>query len=103
MILRENITLLIGGGHDDNGNSVPPTEHPTYAELSPLTAEESFSAGRDPSSVSYRMVFVWPDVLPASTAVTWRGTTYSFVGPSMLYTVLGRVHHQEAIVTSATG
>lgn len=103
MILREAITLLIGGGFDSGGNPVEPTEHDAWAELTPLTTEESFSAGRDPSAVSYRMVFTWPEVLSTSTVVVWRGTSYDFVGPSMLHTVGGQLHHQEAIVTRATG
>lgn len=103
MILREAATLKIGGGYDENGQWHAGTDTPIRAEFAPLTAEESAALGRTPSSVSYRMVFGWPDVLPAATAVVWRGLQYQFVGPSMLCTVAGRLHHQEAIVTRATG
>jgi hypothetical protein len=49
------------------------------------------------------MTFLWPTVLPTSTTVTWRTKVYNFVGPSMQHTIQGRLHHQEAIVTRATG
>lgn len=103
MILREPVTLKIGGGLDGNGNPIPVVDVPSYAELTPLTPEESFSAGRSPSSVSYRMVFVHPDVLKAATKVDWRGKTYDLVGPSMQCTANGELHHQECVVSRTTG
>jgi hypothetical protein len=103
MILREAATLRTGGGTDSNGNPIPTVDNPIRAEFTPLTAEESQALGRTPSSVSYRMIFVWPTVLAAATAVTWRGKLYAFVGPSMLHTIRGQLHHQEAIITRATG
>jgi hypothetical protein len=103
VLLREAAVLNTGGGLDGNGNPIPAVNTPIRAEFAPLTAEESFSAGRNPSSVSYRMTFLWPTVLPTSTTVTWRTKVYNFVGPSMQHTIQGRLHHQEAIVTRATG
>lgn len=103
MLLREPAVLKTGGGFDGNGDPIPTVDNPIRAEFAPLTAEESHDVGRDPSAVSYRMTFRWPDVLGASTKVQWRGTEYEFVGPSMQYTAVGRLHHQEAIITSATG
>ncbi len=103
MILREHATLRTGGGYDENGGYIPPVDNPIRAEFTPLTAEESADTGRTPSSVSYRMTFRWPDVLPAATAVAWRGKQYAFVGPSMMLSVRGQLHHQEAIITRATG
>lgn len=103
MILREPATLRTGGGMDSNGDPLPYVDHPVRAEFAPLTAEEAYAAGRNPSSVSYRMIFRYPTVLPSTTAVVWRGEQYQFVGPSMQHTATGRLHHQEAIVTSATG
>jgi len=39
------------------------------------------------------MIFVWPTMLPAATAVMWRDKLYQFVGPSTLFTVRGELHH----------
>jgi SPP1 family predicted phage head-tail adaptor len=103
MLLREDAVLRTGGGTDSNGNPIPAVDVAIRAEFAPLTAEESYSAGRTPSSVSYRMVFMWPDQLKAATAVTWRGKLYQFVGPSMLHTIRGQVHHQEAVISRTTG
>lgn len=103
MLLREAASLLTGGGYDENGGWIPPVDNPIRAEFAPLTAEESAAVGRTPSAVSYRMTFRWPDVLSAATSVSWRGMQYQFVGPSMMLTVAGRLHHQEAVITRATG
>jgi hypothetical protein len=103
MLLREPAVLRTGGGTDSDGNPIPTIDDPIRAEFAPLTAEESFAAGRSPSSVSYRMIFVWPTVLSAATAVMWRGKLYQFVGPSMQFTVRGQLHHQEAVITRAAG
>jgi hypothetical protein len=103
VLLREPATLHTGGGFDSDGNPLPTTDTAIRAEFAPLTAEESFSAGRSPSSVTYRMIFTYPTVLPTATTVTWRAKEYDFVGPSMQHTIQGRLHHQEAIVTRATG
>jgi len=103
VLLREKAILRTGGGRDSSGQPLPYVDVPTRAEFAPLSAEESLALGRNASSVSYRMVFRYPDVLPAAAAVSWRGRQYNLVGPSMMYTVNGRVHHQEAIVTRATG
>jgi len=103
MLLREPATLRTGDYYDENSQWHPGVDMPIRAEFAPLTAEESADTGRTPSAVSYRMVFLWPDVLPAATAVAWRDKLYTFVGPSMMLTVAGRLHHQEAIITRATG
>ena len=103
MLLREAATLRTGGGYDENGAYIPPVDNPIRAEFAPLTAQESADVGRDPSAVSYRRTFQWPTVLDAATAVVWRGKQYQFVGPSMMLTARGQVHHQEAIITRATG
>lgn len=103
MILRESVTLKLGGGMDGNGDPLPYVNHPIRAEFAPLTAEEAYSLDRTPSSVSYRIIFRWPDVVGSGTAVVWRGKQYEFVGPSMQHTANGRLHHQEAIISRATG
>jgi hypothetical protein len=103
MLLREAAVLQTGGGRDDNGAIIPTVDNPIRAEFTPLTAEESAALGRTPSSVTYRMIFQWPEQLKAATAVTWRGKVYQFVGPSMIYSVHWRVHHQEAIISRTTG
>jgi Phage head-tail joining protein len=103
MLLREPAVLRTGGGTDSDGNPIATVDDAIRAEFASLTAEESFAAGRSPSSVSYRMIFVWPTMLSAATAVMWRGKLYQFVGPSMQFTVQGQLHHQEAVITRAAG
>jgi hypothetical protein len=103
MLLRERVILRTGGGRDDSGEPRPYVDVPTRAEFAPVSAEEALALGRNASSVSYRMTFRYPDVLPAAAAVTWRGKQYNLVGPSMQYTVRGRLHHQEAVITRSTG
>ena len=73
-------------------------------EITPLTAEESAAVGRNSSSVTYRAI-IEPAVgdLAASARFTWRGRSYSAIGPSMCHTALGRIHHYEIFIGISAG
>lgn len=95
MILREHLTLMVAGQ----------AVH-TYGEVMPLRTDESYEAGRTPSSVNYRVIL--PPLNPAETphssdTVIWYGSDYDIVGPAMKHTANGKLHHLELLITRATG
>lgn len=99
--LREPIIIRVGVEYPGTPNGTEMFS--ARAAIWPLSSTEAAERGRDPSSVSYRAIIAWPDVLPASTDVEWRGQRYRMVGPSMQHTKNGVLHHQEIIITRATG
>lgn len=106
MILRESVSLGLGGGHDEDGKVIPPRQAAYLAEVSALSAEESSARGREPSSVAYRVTLPRlrsGDVLTAASSITWRGIVFGVVGPPMVHTVASRVHHIEVVMASSTG
>lgn len=106
MLLREKVILTFGGGRDEDGVVIPPRNVTYRADVAPLSSQESYERGRNPSSVSYRVTLgrlKTGDELDAGSTVFWRGSTYQVLGPPEQFTVNGRAHHVECIITRATG
>ena len=106
MIYREQITLSIGGGRNEDGQVIPPRNVNYRADVAALTSTEMQERGRNPSSVAYRVTLprLKPgDEITSTTTIRWRGVTYQVLGKPMQYTIAGRLHHIEAIAIHATG
>ena len=106
MILREKVQLGVDGYRDDDGKWIPPVLHDYLAEVAPISAEEQVARGRESSAVSYRVTL--PRLrtgheITATTTIVWRGITFDVVGAPTLFTVAGRLHHLEVVVSAASG
>lgn len=106
MILREKVTIGFDGGRDEDGGWIPPRNANYLAEVEAVSAEESAALGREPSSLTYKVLLPrmrTGDTLTASSTITWRGITFQVVGQPMLHTVAGRLHHIEVTMSNNTG
>ena len=71
------------------------------ADIRRLTAEEMVAFKQElAESVTYRAIFAYDrPPLPPTTVAFWRGQEYTLIGPSMLATRHGQIHHHEAIMS----
>ena len=79
MILREKVTIGFDGGRDEDGGWIPPRNANYLAEVEAVSAEESAALGREPSSLTYKVLLPrmrTGDTLTASSTITWRGTRH---------------------------
>ena len=80
-----------------------------HSDRRALTAEESSASGRSPSSVSYRMIFVWPNDFRVADHAVGDGCDVARQAVPVrrsldaVLTVRGQLHHKEAVITRAAG
>ena len=101
MILRDRVYIVSGGGRDEWGEYIPPTEEGPYpAVVEPVRSEETQIPGANLVTGYYRLT-IGPDPgsrLTYTGQVKWLGRTMSVQGDVEPHTVNGRVHHYEALL-----
>lgn len=102
LLLKDTVTLKIGGGRDENDDPIPAQNIPVRAEVIPISGDEQALRGRMTTSVEYRVV-VTDKRAELATQVVWRGVTYTAQGKWMVYRVGGRTHHLEVVIRVGTG
>ncbi|WP_338892543.1 hypothetical protein [Rhodococcus sovatensis] len=102
LLLRDTVTLKIGGGMDENDDPIPAQNLPVRAEVIPISGDEQAARGRMMTSVEYRLL-VADKRIETVTQATWRGLVYTFQGKVMAYRIGGRVHHYEVVMRTGTG
>ena len=92
MILREKVTIDIGGQSVD-----------TYAEVIPLTTTQSAEIqGWSSAMVNYRIILpplAQQDIPQSTDSIRWNGTVYQMLGPCMRHHINGKLHHLEAFIS----
>lgn len=102
LLLRDSITVKIGGGRDENDDPIPHQTLTMRAEVLPVSGEEQAQRGRMATSVECRFLVTDPRAEGTLTLV-WRGETYTCQGKWQVYRIGGRTHHLEVIARFGTG
>lgn len=102
LMLRDKVTLRIGGGRDENDDPIPATNVVIAAEVTPISGEEQAQRGRMSTSVECRFVVTDPRAW-GTTSVTYRGDEYTCQGKWQRFVVGGRLHHLEVVGRFGTG
>ena len=102
LLLRDTVSLRIGGGYDEDGDPLPVQNVPIRAEVVPVSGETQALRGRDPTLTTYRLVVTDPRIEQV-TKVVWRTQTYTLEGTPMPYKVNGRTHHYEVVMSRGAG
>ena len=102
LMLRDTVTLIVGGGTDENGDPVAGQNLVVPAEVIPISGDEQALRGRLVTSVEYRLV-VTDKRVENATKATWRAATYTFQGKPMVFRIAGRAHHYEVVMRVGTG
>ena len=102
LLLRDSVTLKIGGGRDENDDPIPATNVPIRAAVIPISGDTQAMRGRSTTLTTYRLVVADPRIEQVTT-VLWRGKTYTLEGLPMPYRVGGRHHHYEGLMSLGQG
>ena len=98
LLLRDTVTLRIGGGRDENDDPIPAQDVP----IIPISGTEQAQRGRSTTLTTYRLV-VTDARIEQVTTVIWRTKTYTLEGLPMPYRVGGRHHHYEVLMSLGQG
>jgi hypothetical protein len=105
MIYHDTISLMLGGGEDDDGNPLPTVAVPYRADVWPISAEDRQAFGQTAASAAYRVAM--PPLrtghkVTTATKVQWNDLEYDVLGPPMVNTVNGRARHIELLLKRST-
>ena len=102
LLLRDTVTLKIGGGRDENDDPIPARDVPIRASVVPISGQEQAERGRSTTLTTYRLI-VTDARIESVTTVVWRTKTYTLEGLPMPYRVGGRTHHFEVTMSLGAG
>ena len=102
LLLRDAVTLRIGGGYDENMDPLPVQNLAIRAEMVPVSGDQQSARGRSMSLTTYRLVVSDPRIEQV-TKVSWRGKDWTLEGQPMPYRIRGKTHHYEVLVSLGTG
>ncbi|MBD0862729.1 hypothetical protein IA539_16170 [Gordonia sp. zg691] len=102
LVLRDSITVKIGGGRDENNDPIPATDVPIRASVIPISGDQQTQRGRSSTLTTYRLVVTDPRIEQVTTVI-WRAKTYTLEGLPMPYRVGGRHHHYEVLMSLGQG
>ncbi|WP_457540313.1 hypothetical protein [Williamsia sp. R60] len=101
-MLRDTVTLKVGGGYDENGSPIPTTNVNIRAEIAPVSGDVQFQRARDTKTTTFRLI-CRDDRIGSVSTVVWRTVTYTLEGKAMPYRIGGRTHHWEVSMSSTVG
>ncbi|MDF3283363.1 hypothetical protein [Gordonia sp. N1V] len=102
LLLRDSITVKVGGGTNSDGDPIPQQTIAMRAEAVPISGDEQALRGRMATSVEYRFL-VTDKRAEGTTTLVYRGQTFTCQGKWMVYRIGGRVHHLEVVARFGTG
>ena len=79
LLLRDAVTLRIGGGYDENMDPLPVQNLAIRAEMVPVSGDQQSARGRSMSLTTYRLVVSDPRIEQV-TKVSWRGKDWTLEG-----------------------
>ncbi|GAC50207.1 hypothetical protein GOACH_22_00040 [Gordonia aichiensis NBRC 108223] len=102
LLLRDMVTLRIGGGRDENDDPIPAQDVPIRASVIPISGQEQAQRGRSTTLTTYRLV-VTDARIEQVTTVGWRTKTWTLEGLPMPYRVGRATHHYEVMMSLGQG
>lgn len=102
LLLRDTISVKVGGGYDEDGDPIPQQTVTMRAEVIPVSGDEQALRGRMTTSIECRFIVTDPRA-EGTLTLTYRGNTYTCQGKWQVYRIRGRTHHLEVIARFGTG
>lgn len=102
LLLRDTVTVKIGGGRDENDDPIPAQNIPIRASVIPISGQEQAQRGRSTTLTTYRLV-VTDARIEQVTTVIWRTQIYTLEGRAMPYRVGNTPHHYEVMMSLGSG
>lgn len=104
LLLRDTVTLKIGGGRDENDDPIPAQNVPIRASVIPISGTEQAQRGRSTTLTTYRLTVTDPRIEQVTTVI-WRTQTYTLEGRAMPYRLgSGNTpHHYEVMMSLGSG